>query len=60
MQEPNLILNIPAILVATAVAFAIGGLWYGPLFSKPWAKEMGMKMEKKPAGGGEREGGRDD
>ena len=29
-------LNWWAILVATVAAFALGGLWYGPLFGKPW------------------------
>jgi len=45
--------NYLAVLVATVVAFAIGALWYGPLFGKPWMKLMGYtkkdmeKMKKK-------------
>lgn len=49
MQQPALVINWIAILVATATAFMIGGLWYSLLFVKPWAKEMGMKMDKKPS-----------
>ncbi len=33
--------NIVAALVATVVAFVVGGLWYSPLlFGKMWMKEM--------------------
>ena len=39
-------LNWLAILVATAVCFVLGALWYGPLFGKPWMKEIGMDPEK--------------
>ena len=48
MQEPHLILNWPAIITAVVAAFVFGFLWYGPLFGKPWAKAMGLKMDKKP------------
>lgn len=34
-------LNWWAILAATAVAFVIGGLWYGPLFGKAWMQALG-------------------
>ena len=34
-------LNWWAIVVATAVAFALGGLWYGPLFGKAWLAALG-------------------
>ncbi len=30
-----------AILVATVLAFVLGGLWYGPLFGKAWLAAMG-------------------
>lgn len=43
-----IVLNWPAVIVATLAAFFFGFLWYGPLFSRPWAKAMGMKMDKKP------------
>jgi hypothetical protein len=31
-------LNGLAILLAALAAFALGGLWYGPLFGKPWQR----------------------
>lgn len=34
-------LNWWAILVATAAAFVLGGLWYGPLFGQAWLKALG-------------------
>ena len=34
-------LNWIAILVATAVAFVLGGLWYGPLFGNAWLTALG-------------------
>ena len=39
-------LNWLAILVAAASGFVIGGLWYGPLFQKPWMRLSGMTKEK--------------
>jgi hypothetical protein len=39
--EPNWL----AIIAATAVGFAIGFLWYGPLFGKAWMAEVGMTEE---------------
>lgn len=48
MREPMILLNWPAIITAVIAAFIVGFLWYGPLFSKPWAKEMKMKMDKRP------------
>ncbi len=39
-------LNWWAILVATVVAFGIGGLWYGPLFGQAWLKAMGKTEEE--------------
>ena len=38
----NVIINYWAVLVAAISAMVIGFLWYGPLFSKSWMKEMGM------------------
>jgi hypothetical protein len=38
-------------IVTSLVYFAIGALWYTPLFGKAWAKEVGMSM------GGRMEGG---
>ena len=34
-------LNWLAIFVATAVAFVLGGIWYGPLFGKAWTRAIG-------------------
>ena len=42
-------LNWWAILVATVAAFALGGLWYGPLFAKPWMEAIGKSAEELPA-----------
>jgi hypothetical protein len=39
-------LNWLPVLVAAASGFVIGGLWYGPLFQKPWMKHSGMTLEK--------------
>lgn len=41
--------NLYAIAAATLAAFIIGGIWYGPLFSKPWMAELGITKEN--AGG---------
>ena len=35
------IVNWWAILAATALAFLLGGLWYGPLFGAAWLEAMG-------------------
>lgn len=39
-------INWLAVLVAALAGFAIGGLWYGPLFGKAWMREAGMTDEK--------------
>lgn len=33
--------SLIAVLVATIVRFILGAFWYGPLFGKPWMKEIG-------------------
>ncbi len=33
------------VLVAAVLGFAVGGLWYGPVFGKPWAKARGLTDE---------------
>ena len=38
-------LNWWAILVATGIAFALGGLWYGPLLGKAWLQALGKAPE---------------
>ncbi len=37
-------LSVP---ICVVVGFAIGGLWYGPLFQKAWMEDTGMTDEKK-------------
>jgi len=49
--------NWLAIIVASVVSFAIGWIWYGPLFGKVWLAGSGMsakdakKMHKEGMGG---------
>jgi len=38
-------LNWVAVIVATIAAFILGGVWYGPLFSKAWMKGNGFTSE---------------
>lgn len=38
-------LNWWAILLATAAAFALGGLWYGPLLGKAWLAALGKSED---------------
>ena len=38
-------INWLAILVATIAGFAIGGVWYGPLFGNAWVAALGKKPE---------------
>ena len=42
-------INIWAVIVAAVVMFVIGGIWYGPLFGKQWAKLIGMSDESMKA-----------
>ena len=35
-------INYLAIIVAVVVNMVLGFLWYGPVFGKPWMKEMGI------------------
>jgi hypothetical protein len=39
-------INIWAVLVAAVSSFVLGGLWYGPLFGKAWAREAGVDLQK--------------
>lgn len=43
-------INWVAVLVAALSGFVIGGLWYGPLFQKPWMKASGMTLERGATG----------
>jgi hypothetical protein len=40
-------INWLAVVLGTVAFFALGALWYGPLFSKPWMKEVGFTEEAK-------------
>lgn len=44
-------INMMAVLVAVAANFALGFIWYTPLFGKAWAKENGFDTSIKPTGG---------
>ena len=39
-------LNWLAIVLATASAFVLGGIWYGPIFGKQWMAEFGFNEEE--------------
>ncbi len=51
MTNPNLVFNVPAMIVAAAAAFVFGGLYYGPIAGKAWAKAMGWAPDQKPPPG---------
>lgn len=38
-------INYLAVLVAFVLQFAIGFLWYGPLFGDPWMNMVGLDMD---------------
>lgn len=38
-------INWLAVIAASLVGFAIGFVWYGPLFGKPWMASVGMTEE---------------
>jgi hypothetical protein len=37
-------INWLAVFVSGFAGFAVGGIWYGPLFAKAWMKERGITM----------------
>ena len=47
---PEIVLNYPAILVCVVIAMPLGFLWYGPLFGRAWAQQMGFNPDEKPDG----------
>ena len=49
-MQPNIHINWLAVAVSVVASFAIGGVWYGPIFSKTWAKAMGFAAGAKPSG----------
>ncbi len=48
-MQPNIHVNWLAIAASVVASFALGSIWYGPLFSKIWANAMGFG-DKKPTG----------
>ncbi len=41
--------SLTATLVATLAGFALGALWYGPLFGRAWMTAVGTTPERYPA-----------
>ena len=39
------LINWWAVLVATVMAFVLGGIWYGPVFGKAWLDALGKTEE---------------
>ena len=51
MVEINMLqINVLAVLVATAVTFILGFIWYAKLFAKQWTKQMGYDPNMRPDG----------
>lgn len=48
--NPMEAINWLGVLVAAVYAFILGGLWYGPLFGKPWMRLTGMTEERAKSG----------
>jgi hypothetical protein len=38
-------INWIAMVAAALAGFLVGGIWYGPLFLKPWQREAGITQE---------------
>jgi hypothetical protein len=38
-------INLIALVLAALAGFMVGGIWYGPLFLKPWQREAGVTQE---------------
>lgn len=49
MENVVVPVNYIAVFAAAVVSMIIGYLWYGPVFGKPWMKEMGFTKEKMDA-----------
>ncbi|MCR9143721.1 MAG: DUF1761 domain-containing protein [bacterium] len=47
-MQPELILNFAAMGLSVIAAFFVGYVWYGPLFGKLWAREMGHPADFAP------------
>ena len=42
--------SLVPVLAGTAAFFAVGALWYGVLFTKPWQRAAGLATNKQPIG----------
>jgi hypothetical protein len=49
-MQPEIHPNWLAVVASVVASFAIGSLWYGPLFGKIWANAMGFGDAAKPTG----------
>jgi len=47
-MQPNIHINMIAVVIAVVANFILGFIWYSPLFGKAWAKEMGFDLTQKP------------
>ena len=50
-MQPEIVINHLAVLVCVIAAMPVGYLWFGPLFGKAWARQMGMEDMEQPGGG---------
>lgn len=41
----DIAINYFAVVAATVINIVLGFLWYGPVFGKPWMREMGFTAE---------------
>jgi hypothetical protein len=48
MDAPSALAGVSwlAVLVAAFLTFVLGGLWYGPLFGRPWMRASGVTDEQ--------------
>ena len=49
-MQPETTINYLAVLACVLAAMPVGFLWFGPLFGKAWAKDMGMEDMEQPDG----------
>ena len=49
-MQPEIAINYLAVGLCVLVTLPIGFLWFGPLFGKAWAKQMGMEDMAQPTG----------
>lgn len=45
-MQPAVHFNILAMIAAVLANMFIGFLWFGPIFGRPWAKEMGYNIDE--------------